>query len=1071
MSRQKTAWSKLNSHVRTSRHLTISLALLSSLASINHSSFAQSLPPQTRQGAGAQSTQEMGVLEPGKPVERELAGGQSHSYKVPLIEGQFMQVAVKWRGVQTLATLSSPDGRRLAQVVSTADAWRAEPIRLIARASGDYRLEVRLREKGAAGRYEVKIEELRESTPQDRNRLMAEEAYAAGWQLSAQRTAEGRQKAVEKFKEALPLWQAAGDRAGEAKTHHALGNIHGELDERQKALDYFAQALSLRRAVGDRRGEAATLISLGVIYDRLDTQKSLLYYKQALVLYQAVGDRQWEAYSLNNIGYSHNSSGEKQKALDYYHQAIPIFRAVGDRYGEANTLNNSGFIYRDLKENQKAVECFSQARRLYQTIGDRGGEAHSLHSLGDTYVLMGEHQKALEQCSQALSLTRSSGNRREEVSTLSVMGKAYTALHEHQKALEHFGQALQLWRAMGERSGEASTFHHIARVERSRGNLTASRARIEAALNIVESLRNKVVSQELRSSYFAMVQEYFEFYIDLLMQLHQAHPSAGHEAEALQAAERTRARSLLEILAESGADIRQGADPALLERARALQQLLNTKERERMRLLSRKHTEEQATAAEKELDALLTQYQEVQAQIRATSPRYAALTQPQPLSLKEIQQQVLDPDTLLLEYALGSERSFLWAVTPTSISSYELPRRAEIEALARRVYDLLTARNQQVKEETTVQRQTRLAQAEAQYSGTAAALSRVLLGPVAEQLGKKRLLIVADGALQYLPFAALPEPATRGRGEDSAPLAVEHEIVNLPSASTLAVLRRELAGRKAAARAVAVFADPVFEPDDVRVRPKLWLQAGRGKRPPTRDSKGTGKGQTAARPEHSPSPEPSLAVEAIGLERTVREVTEGQTVISRLGYSRQEAGAILAAVPAGEGLKALDFEASRATATGAELGQYRIVHFATHGLLNSEHPELSGIVLSLVDEQGRSQDGFLRLHDVYNLRLSAELVVLSACQTGLGKEIRGEGLVGLTRGFMYAGAARVVASLWKVDDRATAGLMRRFYQGMLGGKRLTPAAALREAQVEMWKQPWGQSPYYWAAFVLQGEWR
>jgi CHAT domain-containing protein len=153
------------------------------------------------------------------------------------------------------------------------------------------------------------------------------------------------------------------------------------------------------------------------------------------------------------------------------------------------------------------------------------------------------------------------------------------------------------------------------------------------------------------------------------------------------------------------------------------------------------------------------------------------------------------------------------------------------------------------------------------------------------------------------------------------------------------------------------------------------------------------------------------------------------------------------------------------------LSQYRFVHFATHGLLNSAHPELSGIVLSLVDEKGQPQNGFLRLNEIYNLSLPADLVVLSACQTALGKEIKGEGLVGLTRGFMYAGAARVVASLWNVQDDATAELMKRFYAKMLGREKLRPAAALRAAQIEMWKTKLWQPPYYWAGFVLQGEWR
>jgi CHAT domain-containing protein len=266
-------------------------------------------------------------------------------------------------------------------------------------------------------------------------------------------------------------------------------------------------------------------------------------------------------------------------------------------------------------------------------------------------------------------------------------------------------------------------------------------------------------------------------------------------------------------------------------------------------------------------------------------------------------------------------------------------------------------------------------------------------------------------------------------------LIVEHEVVHLPSASALAVLRRELAGRQPAEKAVAVLADPVFSADDARVKPGNKTQVGK----------------------EAPS----------DLTRAVNDVRGD---LRRLLMTRDEAEAILSVTPRNGGLAALDFRANRAAATGDELGNYRVVHFATHGLLNSEHPELSGLVLSLVDKQGRPQEGFLRLHDIFNLRLSAELVVLSACQTGLGKEVKGEGLVGLTRGFMYAGAARVVASLWRVDDAATAELMKRFYRRMLqDGMR--PAAALRAAQIEMWKKPQWQSPFYWGAFALQGEWK
>jgi CHAT domain-containing protein len=277
--------------------------------------------------------------------------------------------------------------------------------------------------------------------------------------------------------------------------------------------------------------------------------------------------------------------------------------------------------------------------------------------------------------------------------------------------------------------------------------------------------------------------------------------------------------------------------------------------------------------------------------------------------------------------------------------------------------------------------------------------------------------------------------------------------VSLPSASTLATLRRETAGRKPAEKSLAVLADPVFTDDDTRVRRNA--------------------GKVGAKEKTRSADSHEMDVVFQQMTRSGREtgVIGAEGGFGRLISTRREAAAISALVPERERMLALDFEASRATALKPELGEYRILHFATHGLLNNIHPELSGIVLSLVDAAGQPQDGFLRLQDIYNLKLPAELVVLSACQTGLGKEIKGEGLVGLTRGFMYAGAPRIVASLWKVDDRASSELMKRFYRGLLGPEALRPAAALRQAQLSIWKEKQWQAPYYWAAFVLQGEWK
>jgi hypothetical protein len=333
---------------------------------------------------------------------------------------------------------------------------------------------------------------------------------------------------------------------------------------------------------------------------------------------------------------------------------------------------------------------------------------------------------------------------------------------------------------------------------------------------------------------------------------------------------------------------------------------------------------------------------------------------------------------------------------------------------------------------------------------------------------------VSDGALQYIPFAVLPSPeavnapAHSGAGtreiakaplrkESGTPLIVEHEIVNLPSASVMAELRRERINRREPAGAVAVLADPVFDPGDRRVNGSKVRKGLRG----------------ANRRDMTDPPLPESSWLSDRLTRSASEMglsRNGTIFLSRLPYTRQEAVSILEVTAKGKGMRALDFQASRETAMSPALGGYRVVHFATHGLLNSEHPELSGLVFSLVDNHGRPQDGFLELQDIYNLNLPVNLVVLSGCETGLGKEIKGEGLIGLTRGFMYAGSSRVVASLWSVSDQATAELMAAFYRAMERDK-MAPAAALRAAQIEISKQDMWRSPYYWAGFEIQGEWK
>ncbi len=1005
------------------------------------------------------------------PQERELKAGETHSYRIALTSGQFLYGLVEQKEIDVSVALFAPDGKEIGAADSPNDRWGTEPVLLIADKSGDYRVEVRSPPRVAPGRYEISIVQLREATPDDRRLVNAQRLFEEAERIGNEDNATAKRASIEKYlqaaqlfaasgeplrqaftlrlmivrfaqfgdyrnmlkysKEALSLAQSVHDRRLEGSLENFAGGASDFLGEVKEALTHYERAVVLARANGDKAIEASALNNIGKVYsDASDQQKALEYYLQALPLYKPLGNQFSEGITLNNIGIAYNYLGEPQKAIDYLEQALPRLRAEGAKGPESLTLSNIGIAYRRLGDTEKALSYFNQARTIQQQTGNKVREAETLDQLGILYSEQNQPQKALEYHEQALQLQRAAGNIRREALSLRNLGHVYTALGRTDEALDYLNQALAIFRRIGDLNSAAVTLEGRARAEQQRGNVAESRKNIEESLALIETVRAHSGSLQLRASYLASREKAYEFYVDLLMQQHAKDPGKGHDAEALQASERGRARSLTEMLNEAHVDILQGVSADLAKREREIRQSLNAKAQRQIELTARKGNQHDIDLLNKEISELEDEHQQVQTAIRKNSPQYAALTQPQPLGLKGIQQQ-LDPDTVLLEYSLGDARSYLWVVTADSLKTYELPQRAEIEKVAQQVSESLAARSVVKSLESPAQRKTRIAQEDANFQQAANELSRMILAPAATQLRARRLVIVADGALQYVPFAALSAASRR-------PLILDHELVNIPSVSAFAVQRQNLAQRQPAPKAVAVIADPVFSIADPRFKaaPQVDQSAAQSSTRIIEHTLGTGKGQLS---------------------------------IPRLPFTRQEADRILAIAPAASSLKAVDFRANRSIATSDELSKYRYVHFATHGYLDTSRSGLSAIVLSLVDETGKPQDGFLRTHDIYNLKLPAELVVLSACETGLGKDVQGEGLEGLMRAFMYAGARRVVVSLWNVNDRATAELMQRLYAGMLRSGK-TPAAALRAAQIEMLRTAQWQSPYYWAAFVMQGEW-
>jgi len=842
-------------------------------------------------------------------------------------------------------------------------------------------------------------------------------------------------KALEYQNKSLNLARELGDKKQEIRCLVALGHYYANLAEPNRSLEFFDGAISLSRETQDIRGEGLALVGKSFLTMKTrEAQETLDILNEARSRVERVGDRTSLATLVGRIGVVYFDMGDREKALHFVKQGKSLFEEGSEKWGVAEGLIVLGRIHHAFGEDQVALNYLREALDVFRSLSMPRLEAQTLLEVGRVYSALDENEKALEAYQQSLKLLKPGQDEQYKAYSLNYIGSSFEKKADYKPALAYYERALPLSRESADQVVVILTLHNIAHVERLLGHLDSARQKIEESIALSESLRSKVTSQDLRATYFATVHQNYQLYIDILLNLHAERPSEGLDALAFAASEKARARSFLEILHESQANIREGVDPALIEKERSLDAELNLKAERQLKLLA-SHEKDEAEKLGNEIAALAIEYSRVRDKIKSTSPRYAALTSPQPLNLEQVQQQLLNDDTYLLAYTLGDDRSYAWLVTRTTLSTFALPTRKEIENSARRLYKILVEHQARPGEsmDETLARQNQL---KTELPVETSLLSKLLLAPLAGKLSNKRLLIVPDGALQYIPFRALHDPDSNGQTPRF--FLEKHEIVLEPSASTLAVLLREARDRKAAANPIAVIADPVFEVGDSRVKQALKLST----------------------PESAESMTVKQALRDIG-------ISADGVQIPRLFASGEEADAIIKLAPWGTGLKAVGFEANRQLVLGQELSGYRVIHFAAHGLINDEHPELSGIVLSLFDSEGRSQDGFLRLHDIYNLRLPADLVVLSACSTGLGKEVRGEGMIGITRGFMYAGASGVIASLWKVDDAATAELMKRFYGGLFG-KRLTAAAALREAQLGMSQEPRWQSPYYWAGFVIQG---
>ncbi|HEY6986137.1 MAG TPA: CHAT domain-containing protein [Rhodanobacteraceae bacterium] len=1036
----------------------------------------------------------------GSAREEKAPAGQTRTYRLTLERGQASEITLRQRDAVGLELRWKANGA--APTALATEAGRESIVRstLIAAERTTWELVVAPSRQDRAFRYTIAATAAHSASPADRDRAAAVAALADAQTLRAKGDKDLAAKARALFRTSIDAWQKAGDACGARNAYVALAGLEHEVVDAaaQKAAaqasldqpcetgvadralaerllgsasinqgDFAAGTRETERAVasfketGDRYQEGIALRNLGLAYaESGEVEKALAITHSALSAAETVGDGKLLALVRNDLAFMYNARGEFALAVDAYRETLDALRANPYPMAEAVAWINLGIAYGQLGDGEQALAAYAKGESVAASIDcwsclaeiavDRGDD---LFDGGDVASAEKAYQHALEiakahdlvrQRAEALrglgrsamakqdwtqartllesardELHRTNGRVNESVVD-AMLGDLDSRLGHLDAARASYEQALTLAREADNEAWQAVAHASLARVSRQAGDLDGARREIEEAIALIESERSRINAPDLRTSYFGTKRAYYEFYVDVLMQSDRREPGKGRAAQALIVAERARARELQEQLAERAIDIAHDVDPALIAAQGAAEDQLHALAYQ----LSQTDAKDAAARAalQARIDEASQHVDETRGRIRVANPRYAELTHPAALGLDEIQHALIGPDVDVLEYWFGDERGYLWVVTGDSLQAFTLPGRAEIERATAALRDRLLAPAQSAPSVSMEQRAASDAAALDATAASATALADRVLPAAARASLKHDVAIVADGGLQGIPFAVL-EPA-RGTA---------HAFVYLPSIGTLRGLR-SLPRSGAPAHSVAVLADPVFRADDARL---------------------SGNASVAA------------ADETV-LSRAASEAGIGN--LRRLPHTREEAEAIAAMADASAQWVALDFAANRDATLGARWQDYAIAHFATHALLNAEHPELSGIVLSLYDRNGRAEDGFVRVNDIYRLHVPADLVVLSVCDSAVGKSVGAEGASTLARAFFYAGTRRVVASLWPVDDRASVAFMRAFYRALLQqGRR--PQDALVDAEHEMQREARWRAPYYWSGYVLQGDWR
>lgn len=974
--------------------------------------------------------------EDGFPLPR---GGRAR-LELPLVAGSFLRLVIEQQGIDAKISLHQPQSSKPLEIDGVNEDLGQEELVAVLPPTGSFFVEVVASEDEPhpPARLRLVRFEQRPPTPTDLDLLRQDQALRLGREL---RDGGNPDDPLPPLREAATLARKLGLPCREADSSQELEEIHADRGQFQLALAFAQQARELYRGCPEPLLQAVAARSVGWARLKLgELPQAIVELEAALELCHQAARPSCSALAESYLGSANQQLGRLQTAIEHFDRAAAASKSLPNPTIRATLGIDRAVLLLALNRPDEALEAAQEAGKAAQAAGQGGyllkalraearaqlqldrapeavatlerarallGSAPRADALLPLLITTGVAQRsggnfeaAEQSLRQALELAQGDGGRDRRATALLELGYLELLTHRPQLALTTQEQALRTFRELGDAGGVAS-----ARVRKAQALLALDHAReawkeLEPALRTIEGMRTSTERRDLRSRYFAFRQDYYGIALDALGRLAALQPGQRWERLGLAVHDRRLARELLDARAD--------------HEARAPAEVDRQQEDDLEARLRQAASDPQAAPGE--LKALLDQFDRLR-----KAPRPATVAAPPfSSSLVDRVSRLLDADTRLLVIALGEAHSYRWWLARGSLREDELAPRAELEALAQEFTRTVFEHSQEADE-----KRERLGPR----------LQTALLGGLESELGGHRLLILADGALSRLPWAALPEPE-QGPGHF---LLERHELARLPSLGWLASERAPQpwpAGRPR----LALFGDPVFAADDPRL-------GGPGPVPPA-------SGQV-----------PEVAAE---LERSVRAL--GLDELRRLPFTGDEVEEIRSRFPAATALTARGFDANRETFFATDWRNVDVLHLATHALAHPELPALSGVVLSCRDRRGQPEDGFVRAFEISERSLPLELVVLSACGTGVGRDLAGEGALSLARAFLEAGSRRVVSTLWPVQDRSTSKLMVLFYQAYLAGAS-SPAEALRQAQLALAAQPKTRSPYYWAGFQLEGDWR